>query len=127
MSSLAHTTHRSLASIALLLSIFGCSSRTPNTAPAPAGGKLSESERIAHVLSRLTFGARTGDAERVAAMGVDKWIDQQLHPEMIADSVLVRALVSNSAWTQPTTNVAALTAPPPRSMVPLPINLPAAL
>ena len=42
--------------------------------------------RVAHVLSRLTFGAKPGDAARVRAMGVDKWIDRQLHPERIPDA-----------------------------------------
>jgi uncharacterized protein (DUF1800 family) len=37
------------------------------------------------VLSRLTFGARPGDVERVQAMGVSAWIDQQLHPSRIDD------------------------------------------
>ena len=36
-------------------------------------------------LNRLTFGARPGDADRVRAMGVEKWIDLQLHPERISD------------------------------------------
>src|SRR5215472_9740909 len=49
-------------------------------------GQLTESERVAHVLSRLTFGARPGDVQRVSSIGVDRWIDQQLHPESIPDS-----------------------------------------
>ncbi len=43
-------------------------------------------EQVNHALSRLTFGARPGDVEAVRAMGVDKWIDVQLHPERINDS-----------------------------------------
>ena len=42
-------------------------------------------QQVAHVLSRLTFGARPGDAIRVRAMGVDAWIAQQLRPERIPD------------------------------------------
>jgi len=41
--------------------------------------------RAEHALNRLAFGARPGDVERVTRIGVDKWIDQQLHPERIAD------------------------------------------
>jgi uncharacterized protein (DUF1800 family) len=48
--------------------------------------KLSEDQRILHVLNRLGFGARPGDVERVKAMGVDKYIEQQLNPEKIDDS-----------------------------------------
>ncbi|KGF81881.1 hypothetical protein IA69_09920 [Massilia sp. JS1662] len=36
-----------------------------------------------HVLNRLAYGPRPGDVERVAAMGVKRWIDEQLHPETI--------------------------------------------
>jgi uncharacterized protein (DUF1800 family) len=42
--------------------------------------------RIQHALNRLTFGARPGDAERVNAMGLKKWIDLQLHPERIPEN-----------------------------------------
>lgn len=47
-----------------------------------------EKKRALHALNRLAFGPRPGDVERVAAMGVDKWIDQQLHPDKIDDHTL---------------------------------------
>src|SRR5205823_2302690 len=34
---------------------------------------LTEDQRIAHVLARLSFGARPGDFERVKAMGVNAY------------------------------------------------------
>jgi uncharacterized protein (DUF1800 family) len=45
----------------------------------------NEQKRAVHALNRLTFGARPGDVQQVMAMGVDRWIDLQLHPEKIAD------------------------------------------
>ena len=42
--------------------------------------KLLLDKQIVHVLNRLTFGPRPGDIQQVRRMGVDKWIDQQLHP-----------------------------------------------
>jgi uncharacterized protein (DUF1800 family) len=48
---------------------------------------LTEEQRILHVLNRLGFGARPGDVERVKAMGLDNYINQQLNPEKISDSV----------------------------------------
>ena len=48
---------------------------------------LSEDQRILHVLNRLGFGARPGDVERVKAMGLDNYINQQLNPDKISDSV----------------------------------------
>jgi uncharacterized protein (DUF1800 family) len=49
---------------------------------------MDERERAIHALNRLTFGPRPGDVERVLAIGVDKWIEQQLSPAQIDDSAL---------------------------------------
>jgi uncharacterized protein (DUF1800 family) len=51
-------------------------------------GQMDESKRALHALNRLTFGPRPGDVQLVAAIGVDKWIDEQLHPEKINDAAL---------------------------------------
>jgi uncharacterized protein (DUF1800 family) len=85
-------------STAMLLAIVGCASFGWRARAADEGGRLTNAERIAHVLSRLTFGPRPGDAERVAAVGIDRWIDQQLHPETIRDSAVVVALASLAPW-----------------------------
>ncbi len=53
-----------------------------------ASSNASDPRRALHALNRLTFGPRQGDVEQVMAMGVDKWIDLQLHPERIDDSAL---------------------------------------
>ena len=53
----------------------------------PKAQKLTEEQRIVHVLNRLGFGARPGDVERVKALGLENYINQQLNPEKIADSV----------------------------------------
>jgi len=50
--------------------------------------QMGAQKRAAHALNRLTFGPRPGDVERVAQMGVDKWIELELHPEKIDDSAL---------------------------------------
>jgi uncharacterized protein (DUF1800 family) len=49
--------------------------------------RLSEEQRILHVLNRLGFGARPGDVERVRAVGLERYIEQQLFPEKISDAV----------------------------------------
>jgi len=41
-----------------------------------------------HALNRLAFGPRPGDVQRVTEMGIDKWIELQLHPDKIDDSAL---------------------------------------
>lgn len=48
---------------------------------------LTDDQRAIHVLNRLGFGARPGEVEKVKAMGVQKYIDQQLNPSSINDSV----------------------------------------
>jgi uncharacterized protein (DUF1800 family) len=55
--------------------------------------QMDAQKQALHALQRLTFGPRPGDIDRVAAMGVDKWIDQQLHPERIDNSALDARLV----------------------------------
>jgi uncharacterized protein (DUF1800 family) len=52
-----------------------------------AASGLSEDQRILHVLNRLGFGARPGDVERVKAMGVERYIEQQLNPGTLSDPV----------------------------------------
>jgi uncharacterized protein (DUF1800 family) len=47
-----------------------------------------EQKRAVHALNRLTFGPRPGEVQQVMAMGVDRWIDLQLHPDKISDSSL---------------------------------------
>ena len=53
-----------------------------------AAQKLTEEQRIVHVLNRLAFGARPGDIERVRKMGLENYIEQQLNPSKIDDSLL---------------------------------------
>ncbi len=53
-----------------------------------AAAQMEERQRALHALNRLTFGPRPGDVDRVTAMGVEQWIEQQLHPEKIDDSAL---------------------------------------
>src|SRR5258708_31650851 len=38
------------------------------------------------VLNRLGYGPRPGDLARLRAVGVDAWVDRQLHPESIDES-----------------------------------------
>lgn len=57
-------------------------------------------QQVVHVLNRLAFGPRPGDAERVRAMGIDAWIAQQLAPARVPDPVadaFVRQFAAPSA------------------------------
>ncbi len=57
--------------------------------PGPA-----DRDAIVHTLNRLGYGPRPGDVDRVAAMGLDAYIEQQLHPERIADAAVQQRLAA---------------------------------
>jgi uncharacterized protein (DUF1800 family) len=48
----------------------------------------NDQKRAVHALNRLAFGPRPGDVQAVMAMGVDRWIDLQLHPEKLSDDAV---------------------------------------
>jgi uncharacterized protein (DUF1800 family) len=68
----------------------------------PKPKSLTEEQRIIHVLNRLGFGARPGDVERVKAMGLDNYINQQLNPEKITDTVAENKVRDLSVLNMPT-------------------------
>jgi uncharacterized protein (DUF1800 family) len=51
--------------------------------------KLSSDLAIRQAINRLTFGARPGDFEHVRAIGLQKWIEAQLHPETIPENPVI--------------------------------------
>jgi len=51
-----------------------------------AAPKLSKEQRVLHAANRLTYGPTAAELAAIRKMGVEKWIDQQLHPEKIAES-----------------------------------------
>jgi len=53
-----------------------------------------QKKRAVHALNRLTFGPRPEDVQQVMAMGVDRWIDLQLHPEKINDEAIEARLAA---------------------------------
>src|SRR5260370_5366512 len=80
----------------LAVGLLGAAGLTPQLA---LGGKkekpdeattmrMDERKHAVHALNRMTFGPRPGDMERVTQMGVDKWIELELHPDKIDDSAL---------------------------------------
>jgi uncharacterized protein (DUF1800 family) len=52
----------------------------------------SDADRIVHVLNRIGYGPAPGDVERVRAIGIEKFIDQQLHPERLDDGAVAAKL-----------------------------------
>jgi uncharacterized protein (DUF1800 family) len=85
------------AGLACLVVLSGALAASQSAVPA-----APDAETIAHVLNRLGYGPRPGDVERVRAMGLGAYIDQQLHPERIDDAALEARLATFSTLTMPT-------------------------
>jgi len=62
---------------------------SPRGAEAPP----ADPDIVTHVLNRLAFGPRADDLGRVASVGLEGWIDQQLHPERIDDNAVTARLM----------------------------------
>lgn len=73
----------------LLVPLLGAGGTARGQGPLPEN---DESARAIHVLNRLGYGPRPGDVDRIVAMGVERWIEQQLYPERIDDRDLERQL-----------------------------------
>src|SRR5580704_1721940 len=73
-------------SLALLLLL--CIAGIVAYAKKPKPPSPDQRQQALHALDRLTFGPRPGDVDAVTAMGADKWIDQQLHPDRIDNSAM---------------------------------------
>ncbi|MEP6715043.1 MAG: DUF1800 domain-containing protein [Terriglobia bacterium] len=52
---------------------------------------MTSDQKALHALNRLTFGSRPGDLEEVRRLGLDNWIDRQLHPDSIAENPVLEA------------------------------------
>ena len=104
------TPDMSRASICLAIALAACSSSAPPPEPQPApvvhytpplapvrtaialpsadeiaARELTADEQVKQAIDRLSFGPRAGEYDSVRAMGVDKWIAQQLDPAAIPD------------------------------------------
>jgi len=67
------------------IALFATLSARPSAQPAK-GSDPGSDPQVVHVLNRLGFGPRPGDIERVQKLGIERYIDQQLHPERIDDA-----------------------------------------
>ena len=80
--------YRSLVAATLLVAVGLTTQFALGRKKDKASISLDAQKRTVHALNRLTFGPRPGDVERVTEIGVDKWIELQLHPDKIDDSAL---------------------------------------
>src|SRR5262245_1774866 len=72
-----------------------------------AGARVpNDDTAITHVLNRIGFGARPGDVERVREIGLERYIDQQLHPERIPDAPVNARLAALTTLTMSSRQIA---------------------
>ncbi len=71
-----------------------------------AGREQTADQQVNQVLNRLAFGPRPGEALAVRNMGVDAWIDQQLHPDRIDDSAIDQLIARYPLLNQDQTQLA---------------------
>ena len=77
------------ATLVMALLIVACVAAASASSEKTA---LNSRDRAIHVLNRLAFGPRPGDVDRVLAMGVSAYIEQQLKPERIPDPTVAENL-----------------------------------
>lgn len=56
--------------------------------PGGAEKRAVDDRTVAHVLNRMAFGPAPGDIERVRAMGLSRYVDEQLRPEKLGDAAM---------------------------------------
>jgi uncharacterized protein (DUF1800 family) len=89
------------AAVAMAVAVWTVDSVSAAVSRVASGVRqLTTREQAAHVLNRLAFGARPGDVDRVVAMGVDRWIEQQLRPEGLTDREMDRLMAAFPAMRQ---------------------------
>ena len=89
-----------LASKAFAFAAFAAVSSSASAQTRLDHRELAADQQIIHALNRLTFGPRPGDVQKVRAMGLDKWIELQLHPERIDNSSLDKFIARYSILNQ---------------------------
>ncbi|WP_263417662.1 DUF1800 domain-containing protein [Terriglobus albidus] len=57
-----------------------------------ASGSIAAQDRARYALSRFTFGPRPGEIEAVEKTGLDRWFEQQLHPDRLDDTAMLSRL-----------------------------------
>jgi len=114
-----HKNRKPLISLLLLLTVMSALALAEKKKNKKSKDQISsamqmdEQKRAIHVLNRFTFGPRPGDVQSVETMGIDKWFEQQLHPEKTDDSAL-EARLSPFRTLKMSTNELVRDFPPPQ-------------
>ena len=91
-SSLFQRTGTAAATLVAIVLISGDSPGIGSASMLVAASETRSDADIVHALNRITFGPRPGDVARVREIGLEAYLEQQLHPERIDDTELKQAL-----------------------------------
>ena len=91
-SSLFQRTGTAAATLVAIVLISGDPPGTGSASTLVAASETRSDADIVHALNRITFGSRPGDVARVREIGLEAYLEQQLHPERIDDTELEQAL-----------------------------------
>src|SRR4051812_10335943 len=80
-----------LAAFAALLAAFTSAEAKKKPKSPAAPPQLTSDQKILHALNRLTFGPRPGDVDAVKKVGLEQWIETQLHPETITENAMLES------------------------------------
>src|SRR5215470_17844103 len=74
-----------------LTPVFAAKKPKPAATPVakqatPVVPAMTAPQRALHAVNRLTWGPQPGEVAEVSKIGVDVWIERQLHPDTIAES-----------------------------------------
>ncbi len=75
--------------------------------PVTAAPPADDTARIVHVLNRLGWGPRPGDVEKVRAIGLERWIEQQTAPATVPDPAVEARLAQLTTVALPSSTLLA--------------------
>src|SRR4029434_3430907 len=76
-------------------------------AAVSAASRPPDDGTLIHVLNRVALGPRAGDVDRFRALGVERYIEQQLHPERLPDAAMAGRLARLETLTMSSREIAA--------------------
>jgi len=94
---------RRIAAVVLVATCLVASLAPQAQATGPVAA--ADDAAIVHALSRLGFGPRPGDVERVKAIGLAAWIADQLEPRRLDDRAAAQALAALPTLTMSTADL----------------------
>jgi uncharacterized protein (DUF1800 family) len=90
-----------VVSVLAVSAVLGAAGQSKSAVPVKPDNRT-----IVHLLNRLGFGPTPGDVDRVREIGLQAYIDQQLHPERIVDAEMVTRLAGLDTLSKSTREMA---------------------